>query len=206
VKPADFKTRRATADDVPQLLLLWHNAGLAAAELEKCFTEFQIVEDVEGRIVGAIALRMHDKQGWIHSEAFGDFAMTDLLRPMLWRRLSNVCQSYALLRIWTTESAPYWKHQDFAAADEETMKRFPAEFGALDKRWLTLKLREEIDIDQYLEKEFMVFKKSEATRNSQILEQAKVFKTLATLIALATLVLTGIGLYYLIRHQGVGAQ
>jgi len=66
--PSDV--RRATLDDLPQLMDLWKLEKLPAEVLEKRFTEFQLVADSRGKIVGALGMQMVENQGKLHSELF----------------------------------------------------------------------------------------------------------------------------------------
>ena len=54
--------RRATLDDLPQLIELWQMEKLPVEVLDKRFTEFQVVADASGRIVGAVGMQLSDKQ------------------------------------------------------------------------------------------------------------------------------------------------
>jgi N-acetylglutamate synthase-like GNAT family acetyltransferase len=200
MRAAAYQCRRATADDLPQLLLLWHNGGLPAGELEKRFTEFQLVEDADGRIAGVLGFKMEGPHGWLHSETYLDFSLTDTLRPMLWARVKNVAKSYGLWRLWTTESAPFWRQEGFGAATGEALGKLPAVFGPAEARWLTLKLREEFSVEEYLEREMAAFKKAERDRNEQMVGQAKTLKGLATLVAIIALALVIYGGIHLLRN------
>jgi N-acetylglutamate synthase-like GNAT family acetyltransferase len=193
--------RRASADDVPGLLALWQTSGLPAGDLEKRFTEFQLIEDAEGRILGAAGLRVQEQQGHFHSEAYADFGQADTLRPLLWRRMKNVAGSHGLYRLWTTETAPYWRQEDFVSADGEILAKLPASFGPREGRWLTFKLRDEVVLDQFLAGELLAFKKEEQERNAELLRQAGTFKALATLIALLAFVLVALAIFHMFRRQ-----
>ena len=196
-----YHSRRASADDLPQLVLLWQNNALCAVELEKRFTEFQLAEDATGRLVGAIGLRVHQQHGMLHSEAYPDFGLVDTLRPLLWERIRNVAGSNGLVRLWTLESAPYWRQEDFVAADDEMLAKLPEDFGSKENCWHTLKLRDELALDDLLAKEFAVFKKTERARNEQLLQQARFLKGLATLIAFGALVLVAYAIYHLFQRN-----
>ena len=62
-------TRRATVEDLPQLIDLWRLEQLPAASLEKRFTEFQIVCDDIGRVLAAVGIQISGAQAWLHSES-----------------------------------------------------------------------------------------------------------------------------------------
>ncbi len=199
------RIRRATADDVPGLRLLWENAKLPVGELEKRFTEFQVFDDADGVVAGAIGLRVNGRHGLVHSEVFSDIGRADALRPILWERIRTLAPNYGLTRLWTAERAEFWSQQDLETAGDEALARLPGEFGARDGYWLTLKLREEIDIDGLLAKEFSVFKKAEGERNQQMFQQGKTLKLLATAVAAVVLFVAVVGLYIVLKRQLAGA-
>src|SRR5437899_8392350 len=97
---SSYRVRRATLDDLPKLTALWASMHFATDDLGKRITEFQIAENAESELLGAIGLELAQKQGRIHSEAFTDFALSDALRPMFWERLQSVATNHGLLRLW----------------------------------------------------------------------------------------------------------
>src|SRR5580704_8798426 len=104
-----YRVRRATVDDLPVLQSLWASAHLPAAEFERRFTDFQVVESADGALMGAIALEVAGRHGRLHSEAFADFGLADNLRELLWARMQSVAENFGLSRLWIAESAPFWK-------------------------------------------------------------------------------------------------
>ena len=201
MKGSIYQIRRASADDLPRLTVLWTHNSLPAAELEKRFTEFQLIESPEGQLTGAIGLRVVDRQGLVHSEAFLDFGLADTLRPMVWERIKNVARAHGLYRLWTMETAPYWRQEGFSAADDEVIRKLPESFGPIQNRWLGIKLRDEVVLDEFLAKELGAFKKAEREHNDRLLQQARMLKGMATLIAVAAFILVMFGLYYLFKRQ-----
>ncbi|MFN7138473.1 MAG: hypothetical protein ACK4UN_03950 [Limisphaerales bacterium] len=197
----DYKVRRATTDDLAQLNELWRATLLPAELLEKRFTEFQVVEAKDGTLVGAIGLQIHQKYGNIHSETYLDFGRADTLRPMLWDRLQNVAQNHGLVRLWTQETAPFWKQHGFEAHDETAEKKFPETFGSLDGKWLTLKLKEELESLLSVDKEFELFMQSEKARTQQMFEQAKSLKVLTYLLAIGLLLFVLAASFLVIRQM-----
>src|ERR1043166_3613549 len=193
--------RRATADDVPQLVQMWKAAQLPAEQLEKRFTEFQVVVNEIGELVGAVGLQTLDKQGWLHSETIPDFALVDKLRPLLWERILNVAQNYGLVRFWTIESAPFWRQQDFVPPDGEAGAKLPRVFGDPGAPWLTLKLKEEVETVLNLDKEFQLFQESELEKRERMVEQARFLHGLAILIAIAMFIFVIIGSIYLLKNR-----
>ena len=156
-------------------------------ELSKQITEFQVAENQNGEIVGALALQMAERQGRIHSEGFTDFSLADALRPKLWERLQSVATNHGLLRFWTQENAPFWSHGGLDKADQETLAKLPAAWRGLPGPWFTLKLREDLDTLISADREFAVFMQAEKERTQRTFQQARVMKIVASIIALALL-------------------
>ena len=52
-----LRVRRATLDDLVTLREIWFSMRLPADELEKHLKEFQVVEDAEGNVLGAVGIR-----------------------------------------------------------------------------------------------------------------------------------------------------
>ena len=197
----DYKLRRATADDLPKLISIWKRAQLPAPDLEKRFTEFQVIENNAGEIVGAIGLQVSTRYGNIHSETIPDFALADTLRPRLWDRLQKVAQNYGLFRFWTLENAPFWRQQGFSPPDGAARERFPAVYGDAAKAWFTLKLKEEMEVSLSLDKEFDLFKQSEQERMEKIFAQARALKWLAGAIAVLVFLFVIAGSLYLFKNM-----
>jgi len=185
---AKYRVRRATLDDVGQLTPIWESMNFRAQDLAKRITEFQVAEDAEGKLLGGLGLQMAERQGLVHSEAFGDFALADHLRPLLWDRIQNVATNHGLLRLWTREQAPFWNHCGLVQADTETLQKLPAAWRGPASPWLTLKLRDDLETVMSADKEFALFMQSEKQRTQQVFQRARTLKLIATLIALALLI------------------
>lgn len=184
MNPADFKVRRATIEDLPALNPLWQSMKLDASALEKRLTEFQIAEDNSGKVVGAIGYQMIGKQALIHSEGFTDFGLADGLRPLLWERIKMLAANHGTVRVWTKESARYWSQETLTSPNTETLEKLPEAWRVLPGNWFTLKLREDVEEVLSLDKEFAMFAEAERERSRSALGQAKVLKTIATVLAL----------------------
>jgi N-acetylglutamate synthase-like GNAT family acetyltransferase len=197
----DYRVRRATLDDIGQLMAIWTSMKFPVDDLAKRVTEFQVGESGDGKVVGAVGLQILEKQGRIHSEGFADFALADHLRPMLWDRLHAVANNHGLLRLWTQETAPFWSHCDLLKADAEALAKLPAAWRDLPTGWLTLKLRDDLADVISLDKEFALFMESEKQRTARAMRHAKILKLLATLIALGVFALVLAGAFLLLRRN-----
>ncbi len=194
--------RRATTDDLAQLISLWQSAHLSAQELDKRFTEFQVVENSEGKLLGAIALQLSGSDGKIHSEAYTDFGLTDQLRPLLWDRLRSVANNHGLFRLWTDEPAPFWKKEcGFTEASPEIRGRIPAHLATGKSTPLVLQLKEDRADPTSLDAEFALFKAEEKERTEKMFQQARMFKGIAWVLAITLFVFVAIGVIYLLRYR-----
>jgi len=196
-----YRVRRATLDDIRQLTALWKSMHFPADDLGKRITEFQVAEGPEGKLVGAVGVQMAEKQGHIHSEGFTDFALADQLRPLLWERIHAVATNHGLLRLWTREQAPFWNHCGLAKSDPEALQKLPAAWQGPTPGWLTLKLKDDIETLTSLDKEFAMFMQSEKQRTERAFQHARILKMVATIIALAVLVLVMAAGFYMLRKN-----
>jgi len=198
---SNFRVRRATLDDLSQLTALWKSMHFPVDDLGKRVTEFQVAEAADGKLVGAVGLQMAEKQGRIHSEGFTDFSLADQLRPLLWERVHAVATNHGLLRLWTQEQAPFWNHCGLAKADAESLAKLPLNWRGPTSNWLTLKLRDDIETMTSLDKEFAMFMESEKQRTARAFQHARVLKMIATIIAVAILILVMAGAFYMLRRN-----
>jgi N-acetylglutamate synthase-like GNAT family acetyltransferase len=177
-----LRVRRATVDDLDTLRPLWTSMRLPVADLEPRLTEFQIVENAEGKVVGGVGLEIGQRAGRLHSEGFTDFAVADASREMLWARIQTLASNHGMLRLWAKESTPFWNRMGFKPADAETLKKLPAAWQTEDATWFTLQLKDEAVIAS-MEKELAMFMAAEKQHSQRVFQQARTMKTFATLIA-----------------------
>ena len=170
-------------------------------DLGKRVTEFQVAETADGKLVGAVGVQMAEKQGRIHSEGLTDFSLADQLRPLLWERVHAVATNHGLLRLWTQEQAPFWNHCGLVKADAESLAKLPLIWRGPASNWLTLKLRDDIETITSLDKEFAMFMESEKQRTARAFQHARVLKMIATIIALAILILVMAAAFYMLRRN-----
>ncbi|MEW6303630.1 MAG: hypothetical protein AB1705_09180 [Verrucomicrobiota bacterium] len=192
--------RRATVEDVTQLKVLWNSADLPVETLEKRFTEFQVLEEPGGRLLGALGLRLKGMHGLVHSEAVREGASTGPVRSQLWQRLLSVARNHGLARIWVRENAAFWREQGFENAAPDVLERLPQEFGPGDDAWLTLKLKEEVVPTVSLEHEFSLFKEAAKEQTEAAFRQARVLKILATIVSVLFFLLVIVGGFYFVKY------
>ena len=85
-----LRVRRATVEDLDKLRPLWTSMHLPIAELEPRLTEFQVVQDAEGKVVGAIGFQIIRTAGLLHNEGYSDFSVADTARQMFWDRIQTL--------------------------------------------------------------------------------------------------------------------
>lgn len=197
---AEYRVRRATVEDLPALLALWNSMNFASGELERRLTEFQVAVGPGDAVVGAIGFQIAGKNGLIHSEAFTDFALADILRPKFWERLQMVAANHGTVRAWTRETAPFWTHTGLARPDEEALAKLPPAWKDLPANWLVLKLREDVEEVLSADKEFEMFKQATKAEAHATLSTAKLMNK----VALALAILLGLGVLITVLYLSRG--
>jgi hypothetical protein len=142
---------------LPQLIALWRLEQLPADALEKRFTEFQVISDEAGQVLGAIGIQISGTQGLLHSECIAQAEMGDRLRELLWTRLQVIIQNHALERLWTQINVPFWRDKGFERAAAEQLGSLPAQFNNTEREWNVKTLRA-ADANAALEREFAQLK------------------------------------------------
>ena len=186
-----YQSRRATLEDLPELRSLWHGARLSLDNLEKRFTEFQLVAGPEGNIVGAVGLQLHKQNGLIHSESFVTPDIAPEVRPLLWHRILTVAKNNGLLRLWVLPIASFYREHGFTDVDDTLRAKLPEEFGNPAADWVSLKLKEDSQSADTIEKEFEIFAMAQKQESEKLISQAQSFKVIA--YGLLFLVLAAVG-------------
>jgi len=201
MNPPNFRVRRATLEDLSALLQLWSSMRFDADALAKRTTEFQIAEDNNQTVVGAIGLQIISKQGCIHSEAFADFSVADQVRPFFLDRARVLATNHGLVRLWTRESAPFWKHNGLEQPEPQALEKLPEDWKRLGTGWLTLKLKEDVEEVLSGNTDFALFVEAEKRRTQKTLDQARLVKGIATAIAILLFVGVVLAAVYLLRRN-----
>lgn len=205
MNPTNYRVRRATVDDFDALKALWTSMKFSAADLEKRLTEFQVAEDENANIVGAIGFQFLDRQGLIHNEAFADFAVADQVRPLLWGRIQSLAMNHGVARLWTRENAPFWTHSGLQPAKPEMLERLPEAWDRTVPGWLTLRLKDE-DVLMSLDREFAMFKAAEKQSTAETLSKARKVKVIITVLGiLVSLALLAAAVYLLVTRRSPGS-
>jgi N-acetylglutamate synthase-like GNAT family acetyltransferase len=178
-----MRVRRATIEDLGVLRPMWEAMRLPSVALEPRLTEFQVVENSEGQIVGGIGFQIGGSQGHLHNEAFTDFGVADAARELLWKRIQTLATNHGIFRLWMRESTPFWAQLGFKAATEQDLKRLPAEWNTEGPPWFTLQLKDEVAISA-VEKELAMFMTAQKRQSERTMGQLKFLKTLALIVAI----------------------
>ncbi len=170
--------RRATVEDLPRLRGLWQTALLPAQDLEKSLTEFQVVEGLDGRLMGALGFRVLGRNAWIYSEAYTHPNTEALVRPPLWNRLKVLATREGVFRIWTQEKAAFWPKCGFRAATADDCDQLPKPFQRVAGGWHVLTLRNET-AEQLIEREVDgILQSAREEDQSRLVWQTKVIRWL----------------------------
>ena len=192
-----LRVRRATVEDLEKLRPLWNSMHLPVDDLERRLTEFQVVEDAEGKIAGAIGFQIGSTQGRLHSESFTDFGVADAARDLLWNRIQTLATNHGVLRLWMQEKTPFWTRLGFKPAEAEELKKLPANWNAENAAWLTLQLKNEAVINA-AEQELAMFMSAQKQNMDRTLQQVRTMKMLATIVAILFALLAFGAAFYLV--------
>lgn len=172
------RVRRATLDDLPALKALWTSMHFPLDDLEKRLTEFQVVESADGRIIGALGVQLLRPHGWLHHEAYLDFALADEARSLLADRIRSLASNHGVFRLWTREKAPFWSRYGFRPAEPETLRKLPAAWAGAGPEWSTFQLKDEEAIVS-LEKELALFMETEKQQTARTIQRVALLKSAA---------------------------
>ncbi len=201
METAEFTARRATLDDLPALRPMWEQERLPVNDLDRRVTEFQVAVSADGDIKGAIAMKISEGYGLIHSETFPDFGLADELRRLLWERIQKLAKSHGLVRVWMRENLSFWRTLGFDEPDEEALEKLPAEFGTADETFFTLKLRNDPFAEMSAAQEEMIFKQGLRADTDKMIKQAKMLKRVAIGFSVVFFVMIVRYLWYLWRYK-----
>jgi hypothetical protein len=178
---------------------LWQLEQLPVEPLGKRITEFQVVEGVDRQLLGGIGLHIEANQGWLHSEVYAQPELEADIQPLLWERLQVVAKNHGLIRLWTREFSPFWRENAFLDAPADVLPQLPTSFGTPDTGWRTLQLSEERP-GISVEREFEWFRQQQAESTDQLMRHARLWRWVATLLAIVLLGFVMAGIIYVVYH------
>lgn len=181
--PDGLTLRRATLDDLDMLRGVWREARLPEYELERRFTEFQIVLDGNGWILAALGLRFSGHHGQVHSLAIRRADLEDNLRSALLDRVIALGHQHGALRLWTRESGAFWSARGFLPPAPDERRELPAAFGGPAEAWRIFKLRDEPLKLIAAEEQLEAYLEVERLKTERIVRRGQLLKLIATAIA-----------------------
>jgi N-acetylglutamate synthase-like GNAT family acetyltransferase len=197
-----LRVRRATLDDLAVLRTVWLSMRLPADELEKRLKEFQVVENAEGQVLGAVGIQFSKQHALLFGEGFSDFSIADAARELFWQRFEALAANHGIFRIWTRETSPFWARWGFQPANAEILSRLPDEWKTSEGKWFTLQLKDEEAVAAALENKFAGFMDAEKKQIAHVFEKARALKTFVTVFGFTIGILCiGIAIYLFIHHN-----
>jgi N-acetylglutamate synthase-like GNAT family acetyltransferase len=202
VPSTQLRIRRATVDDRDALKILWASMRLSPDDLEKRLTEFQVVENSDGEVVGAIGIQFFKQHALLHNEGYSDFSVADAARQLFWERIQTLASNHSVFRIWTQERSPFWKTFGFQPPDLETLARLPEQWqNEFSGAWLTFQLKNEEVITAAFEKHFSGFTETEQKHTMRLSEKARTINTVVTVVCFGIFFICIAILIYMITHR-----
>ena len=183
-----YTTRRATVEDLPQLIPLWRLEQLSAPSLEKRFTEFQVVSDDAGQVLAAIGFQVSGSDGWLHSESIARPENADQLRELLWNRLQVIIHNFALERLWTQLDFPFWRNKGFARTTTEQLSSLPNSLREHEGPWQLMTLRA-ADAKTVIDREFTQLKTLQQQESARLQHQVLWMKRIALSVTVVVFLL-----------------
>ena len=174
---------------------------LPADELEKRLTEFQVVETADGKLLGAIGIQIVRQHARLHSEGYLDFARADEARQLFWKRVQTLASNHGVFHVWTQESSPFWSQLGFRPANAAKLAELPPEWQPIRGEWFMLQLKDEQAIVNALGKDFAAFMSAERRDTERTYEQARILRTIITVIGFTIGILGFILAGYLLIHR-----
>lgn len=206
MNPPVLRVRRATVDDLETLKTLWASMRLSPDELEPRLTEFQVVENSENQVLGAIGIQIVKQHALLHSEGYSDFGVADSARQLFWERIQTLAANHGVFRIWTQERSPFWKTFGFQPPGAEIIPRLPVEWqNEFEGGWLTFQLKNEDVINAAYEKHFINFVNAEKQETERVSEKVRTMNTLITIIGFSIGIISiGYAVYLFVHRNPFG--
>lgn len=213
MEPSQWTARRATLEDLPALEALWQRCGLPWEQLEKFFTEFQVVtkeeeEGEESAIHAALGLLVEGAEGLVHTEAIPPSDIDpDELRAVLWRRLQLVARNQGVQRLWTQEDAPYWVASGFSAPSPKTRAETHASFLDSDPGWKLFQLMDPDKASKLVQEQLAIWQASREQESGEFLRTISTVRNAAFIITgVIIAVLIGMATYIFLRRPDLMQQ
>jgi N-acetylglutamate synthase-like GNAT family acetyltransferase len=206
MNPQTLRIRRATVDDMAVLKQIWDAMRFSPDDLEKRLTEFQVVENAGGEVLGAIGIQISRQHALLHSEGYSDFGVADAARQLFWERIQTLAANLGVFRLWTQERSPYWKSFGFQPPKAEVLGRLPEQWkNEFDGGWLTFQLKNEEAIAAALEKEFAPFMAGQKSESERIAGRARKMNLIITIAGFGIgVICISIAIYLFVHRNPFG--
>jgi N-acetylglutamate synthase-like GNAT family acetyltransferase len=178
-----INARRATPEDLPDLLDLWKDTGLPAEELARFIAEFQVGTDESEQLLGAIGMMIEGSDALLHSEAIRTGVDADMVRGSLWRRIQIVARNQGVQCVWTQEDAEFWRANGFAAPPADRLAAPKASFVDPTATWTTCFLSDPARSPTFIEEQLAVLKTSQQIESEAFQRRLKMFRTVSYTLA-----------------------
>jgi N-acetylglutamate synthase-like GNAT family acetyltransferase len=203
--PPALRVRRATVDDLVALRTIWLSMRLPAEELEKRLKDFQVVENADGNVLGAVGIQFAKQHALLYGEGFSDFSVADAARELFWQRFEALAANHGSFRIWTQATSPFWTRWGFQIANGEIFPRLPEEWKRSDGQWFTLELKNEEAVTAALENKFAGFMDAEKKQTARVAEKARILKTVVIVVGFTVgFLCIAIAIFLFIHHNPFG--
>lgn len=181
--PEGTTVRRATLDDLDALRGLWRECRLPDYELERRFTEFQVVVDGQGWILATVGLRVAGTEAQVHSLAIRRADLAEALSKALGERAQQLALQQGAHRIWARDAPSTWSKEGFTTGTSEDRQALPAAFGQPGEPWLVKRLREDPLKLIAAEEQLEAYLEMERLRTDRLVRRGQLLKMVATLFA-----------------------
>jgi N-acetylglutamate synthase-like GNAT family acetyltransferase len=181
--PEPIIARRATLEDLPGLQALWQRSGLPWEQLEKFFTEFQIVPGDGGVALAAVGLLVEGSEGLLHSEAIIPADSPDPFRAALWKRILIVARNHGAVRIWTQEDAPFWQQQGFSKATAVQLADLKTTFADPSASWVVCQVIDPAKASQKIAQTMALWEASRQSESEDLKRKIQNFRNGAFILA-----------------------
>jgi len=208
MEPSQWTARRATLEDLPALETLWQRCGLPWEQLEKFFTEFQVIAGEDSAVHAALGLLVEGSDGLVHTEAIPPSDIDpDELRAVLWRRVQIVARNQGVQRLWTQEDAPYWVASGFSAPTPAIRTEVHASFLDADPGWKIFQLVDPDKASRLVQEQLAIWQASREQESGEFLNTISTVRNAAFLITgVIIAILMGMALYIFVRRPDLMQQ
>ncbi len=190
--------RRAHIEDLPQMQALWKLENLPAGELERQFTQFQVVEGPGGEVLALIGLEVAGDQGRMHGEAIAHFDQADAMRELLWERVQMVARNHGLNALWTQFEAPFWRTKGFEPATPAGTSALPAAWTTFSGAWSRLPLKSQ-EAQETISRELALMRTYRQQEAEAWQRRTRTLKLIAAIVLVVVFLCMAVWAFFLLK-------